>query len=128
MTSNLELGHRPELHGFAEDRVLTDFSAKDLDKVDRDYDWTYWPGGSDLSSASAVILSSGAQIDLGELAVRKVPKYRVRVSVGGDPCMPGDPMDLDIRALSNSWLPPKVGRVPCRDVVVRGLVPGGIPA
>ncbi|MCL5745410.1 MAG: carboxypeptidase-like regulatory domain-containing protein, partial [Acidobacteria bacterium] len=97
----------------------------DLEAVDRDYDSTYWPGGSDWSSAFPLPVGSGVRIDLGQLNVRKVPKYRVRVSVSGDPCVAGDSIALDIVAASDPGSETHLGRAPCgKDVLMRGFAAG----
>jgi hypothetical protein len=118
-----DLERNPTIQGEA--RMLTEFSEKDLKTVDHDYDSTYWPGGPDATDAFPVALGSGAQIDVGLLTVSKVPKYRVRVSVLGEPCSPGERVVLNVAKPSNTVADGTVGAAPCgQEVLIRGFAPG----
>ncbi len=115
-----ELKRNPALQGEA--RMLTEFSEKDFGTVDHDYDVTYWPGGGNATDAIPVALGSGAQIDVGALSITKVPKYRVRVSFIGEPCLPGERWGLYVATYP---IAENVGTAACgRDVLMRGFAPG----
>ena len=98
MRYSRDLERDPRIQGEA--RILTKFSDSDLKTVGHDYNWTYWPGGPDATNAAPVALGSGAQVDVGVLTVNKVPKYRVRASFLGEPCLPGERLVLNVRTPS----------------------------
>ena len=75
-----------------EKRVLTQFTEKDTQTMERDYENTYWPGGHGLEMALPLTLTSGATVDVGVLRVRKVPYYRVHVRGLVSNCEDGDTM------------------------------------
>jgi hypothetical protein len=109
----------------SEPRTLTEFSGQDLKTVDYDYNLTYWPGGADATDAVPVPLGSGASLNIGTLAVSKVPKYRVRVSFTGEPCLPNERSLLYVMARSVPIMAENAGSVACgRDVLIRGFAPG----
>jgi len=120
MQPGAALKARPELQKYGEDLLMQEFSEDDLKKVDRDYEQTYWPGGSDLSAAFPVLIGSGGSVDMGQLTVRKVPVYRVRVSLQ---CPQGAVAGVDVRGESRRGT--TIGSVPCgKDFLMRGFPPG----
>ncbi|MBN9659996.1 MAG: carboxypeptidase regulatory-like domain-containing protein [Acidobacteria bacterium] len=125
MRSAMELDRSPELRAFGQELLLTAASEKDLERVDSDYDWTYWPGGSGLDAALPVQVSSGAELDIGGLEVRKTAKYRARVIIPKASCKEGEPVSVHVISASAPSAGTLVGKVPCgADFVVRGLSPG----
>ena len=111
----------------AEDRLMAEFSEGDIEKIDLDYDSTYWPGGFDSSAATPVLLISGAQIDLGRLYVKKVTKYRIVLSLLGNGCTGSDTVTLAVKAVSNplTLFSAVVGSLRCgTSGLIRGFVPG----
>jgi hypothetical protein len=107
-------------------RVLTRFTEKDTQTVERDYESTYWPGGHGTEMALPLTLSSGATVDVGVLPVRKVPYYRVHVRGLVPNCDDGDTLHVtesvrigggvSIRGLASA---------PCgKELLVTGFSPG----
>ena len=119
MQPGVALKAMPELQKYGEDLLMQEFSEDDLKKVNRDYEQTYWPGGAGLSTAFPVTVGSGGSVDMGQLTVKKVPVYRVRVSLL---CTQGAVANVDLRG---PRLGTTIGSVPCgKDVLMRGFVPG----
>ena len=119
MQPGVALKAMPELQKYGEDLLMQEFSEDDLKKVDRDYEQTYWPGGSSLSAAFPVSVGSGGSVNMGQLTVKKVPVYRVRVSLQ---CTPGAVAGVDVRG---PRLGTTIGSVPCgKDFLMRGFAPG----
>ena len=107
-------------------RVMTKFTAKETEAVDRDYELTYWPGGHGQDAALPVIVSPGASVNVGELRVKKVPYHRVHVRVPVSNCEPGDTMQLtEWVKTSQGVMSDLFAKVPCgKDVLVTGFPPG----
>jgi hypothetical protein len=104
--------------------ALTKFTEKDIKAVDRDYPWTYWPGGPDAADAFPVALGSGAQFDVGTLNVNEVPKYRVRVKLLDEQCQPGDHMGIEVNTPSHP-MSDGFRNLPCgQEALLRGFAPG----
>jgi hypothetical protein len=109
-----------------EKRVLTQFTEKDTQTVERDYETTYWPGGHGMDMAMPVSLASGATVDVGVLRVRKVPYYRAHVRVQGSNCEDGDTMYVTetVRTSQGGFMQ-ALASVPCsRELLVSGFAPG----
>ena len=119
MQPGVALKAKPELQKYGEDLLMQEFSEDDLKKVDRDYEQTYWPGGANLSAAFPVTVGSGGSVNMGQLTVKKVPVYRVRVSLL---CTPGAVANVDVRGPRQGTT---IGSVPCgKDFLMRGFAPG----
>jgi hypothetical protein len=115
------LARDPTIRG--ESELVTDFTEKDLEAIDHDYDWTYWPGGHDLASAFPFTLDSGGRVDVGRLTIRKVRKYRVRIAFQNEPCLAGEIFAVRIAPSSQAPAIP-VERLPCgQEALIRGLAP-----
>ncbi len=109
-----------------EKRVLTQFTARDAEAAERDYERTYWPGGHGVDTVLPVTLTSGATVDVGVLRVRKVPYYRVHVRAQGPNCEDGDTMYVSetVRTGQGSQMQ-ALASVPCgRELLVTGFAPG----
>lgn len=118
-----ELKHTPAIH--SEAQLLTEFSPKDVEATDYDYDLSYWPTGGELKDAMPIQLRSGSSIDMGTLAVSKVPKHRVRVSFIGDKCLQDERSALSITTTALPVMAKRVGSVACgQEVLIRGLASG----
>jgi 5-hydroxyisourate hydrolase-like protein (transthyretin family) len=76
------------------DQLQTQFTSADLEKVDLDYPNSYWPGGHDLDSASPVRIPSGGSVSAGTVRVKKVPFYRIHVSLPAGTCAPGEKIQV----------------------------------
>lgn len=120
-----EMERTPELRAFGQEKLVTEFSQKDLEIVDSDYDWTYWPGGSGLDAALPIHAGSGAEIDMGSLQVRRTPKYRARVIVPNASCQEGEPVNVHVISPLTPSAGTLAGKVPCgAGFLLRGLTPG----
>jgi hypothetical protein len=109
-----------------EKRVLTQFTEKDTQTVERDFENTYWPGGHGMDMAMPVTLTSGATLDVGVLPVRKVPYYRAHVRLQGPNCEAGDTIYVSetVRTGQGSFMQ-ALSSVPCgRELLVTGFAPG----
>ena len=71
------------------ERVRTQFSPEEAAIVDQDIETAFWPGGLSAPSSNPVQVSPGAIASIGTVIVRRVPYYRVHVSVAGE-CAPGE--------------------------------------
>ncbi len=107
-------------------RVLTQFTEKDTQTVERDYENTYWPGGHGMEMALPLTISSGATVDVGVLRVRKVPYYRVHVRIPASNCEAGDTMSVGESVRTGRWISMRpLTSAPCgKDLLVTGFSPG----
>lgn len=108
-------------------RVLTRFTVKDAEAVERDYERTYWPGGHGQEAALPMPVASGATVNTGQLPVRKVPYYRVHVRIPVSSCGAGDTMHISesVQTSQTSMSIRPLAQVPCgRDVLVTGFSAG----
>lgn len=76
------------------ERLLTKFSDGDVKTVDYDFPNTFWPGGRGEEAAIPVLINAGATIDLGELRLKKVALYRLRVHMPPSNCGPDATMQI----------------------------------
>jgi hypothetical protein len=114
-------GIRPRVSG--RDRLLTQFSKKDLEARDFDYEQSYWPGGRDLASAFPASVVSHGSVTVGQLRVRRVPLYRVRVAIHEGSCDPSEEVTIDIS--NDPYVLETLGTIPCsKDFLLRGFAPG----
>ena len=77
-------------HSIDDGRVLSHFEAADFEKIDSDFERTWWPGGRDEETAFPIPLGSGQIFDIGQIAVRKAPLYRAKVTLASASCAPGE--------------------------------------
>jgi hypothetical protein len=118
------LSIRPAASG--SDRFRTEFSNEDSKTVDQEPGAGYWPGGPELDSATPVKLIPGASIDMGIWKLRKIPLYRVHVSISSANCDPDDtilvrPYSLAVRQTSTEG----GGTVACgKDFLLTHYPPG----
>jgi hypothetical protein len=111
----------PRASGYA--RIMKEFSEKDLDVVDMDYESAYWPGGGDLNSVLPVGVGSGVTTDMGRLMLRRVPYYRVRVSLPAGTCKPGEKAGVNIA--EGRWKSTGMSSIPCdKDFLMRSFARG----
>lgn len=107
----------------AQERVLTSFTERDTEKVDLDYEHTYWPDGHGAEAARPVTVSAGATVDIGILHVRKIPYYRVHVRIPVGNCGAGDTMWVyeTVQDSSAGNLNQPLTQAPCdKDILVTG--------
>jgi hypothetical protein len=107
----------------AQERVLTAFTESDAEKMDLDYERTYWPGGHGAEAALPVTVSGGATVDVGTLRVRKVPYYRVHVRIPIAQCDPDGAMSVyeTIQGSGSGIFNQRLGQAPCgKDILVTG--------
>jgi hypothetical protein len=77
-------------HSQEDGRIVTNFEPADVDIVDRELERTWWPGGRDEELAIPVPVGSGQVFDIGQIAVRKAPLYRAKVTLERNSCAPGE--------------------------------------
>jgi len=107
-------------------RVLTKFTDKDVKAVDQDIERTYWPGGHGQESVLPVPVSSGATVNIGQLAVKKAPYYRVLAHLPVSNCEPGE--EVRVSAVTLTQWSASFGVLPnasCgKDLLIAGFAPG----
>jgi hypothetical protein len=110
----------------AEKRVLTKFTEKDTQTVERDYENTYWPGGHGKDMAIPLTLTSGATVDVGVLRVRKIPYYRVHVRGLVPNCDDGDTLHVtESVPIGGGVSIGGLASAPCgKELLVTGFAPG----
>ena len=93
-----------------------------LDVIDHIYPPLYWPGGSALRDAVLMTLRSGGVINVGTVALRKAPAYRLHISIPQGDCPEGEsvrvtlfgPLDRPVQSVA-----------PCgSDLLAANLQPG----
>ncbi len=103
-------------------QTLKQFPPEETAIVDSDYPDAYWPGGRDLDSASPILVTSNASINMGRLRMKKVPLYRARLRFPDKICQPGWKAVFDIR---NGFVPTVTGEAPCgEELLARHITPG----
>ncbi len=108
----------------SKERVIANFSEKDLETVDQDFALSYWPGGHGQDTAAPVLMGSGATVDIGEAHVKKTPYYRVHVHVPASNCVPGDTMQVYDQA-GGTGIGEITQQAPCgKDMLIAGFPPG----
>jgi hypothetical protein len=97
------------------------YSADDLKVVDRQYEPLYWPGGVSFEDVRPIPVGSGAVVYFGDILVKKVPAYRVHLSLAQGTCPEGESMRVTLFRASARI----TGTHPCgSDLLLRGLAPG----
>ncbi|MEO8097830.1 MAG: carboxypeptidase regulatory-like domain-containing protein [Acidobacteriota bacterium] len=104
---------------------LTAFTESAFQTVDEDVEPSYWPGGvSNPEQTLPIPVAGGAIANVGTITIRKVPYYRVHISLGGA-CAPNERWIYRVR-LANSILGPAMDHyVACRqEFLLTGIPPG----
>jgi len=104
-------------------RHMTTFSEDELQKVDEDYEETYWPGGGSLDATLPQPVAPGVPTDFGTLRARKSTYYRARVRLAPGSCRPSDIFSVDLLRADGSR-DSNFGIGCGRDVLLRGLARG----
>jgi hypothetical protein len=102
------------------------FQKEDFEATDSDLARTYWPGGKDVDAALPMKVRSGDKLDVGTITVRQTKLYRVKVSVTGAGCAPGEMAQMS-RVVRNGLATNQSNgsEVPCRgEFLVTRLQPG----
>ncbi len=110
-----------------QNRVRTVFEDSDLEKIDRDYADTYWPGGRDQQASIPVNIPSGASYDVGVISAQKVPYYRLHMKISPEECIAGDTLDISEITVGyqlDQITTPIKSKVPCTDLLITGFAPG----
>jgi hypothetical protein len=68
--------------------LQADPPAREANRIDEDYQRSFWPGGGTLDDMLPASLISGGAVDLGTIRIRKEPFYRVHVSLSKGDCAP----------------------------------------
>jgi uncharacterized protein (DUF2141 family) len=109
-------------------RVLTEFTEKDAEKTDLDYEHTYWPGGHGPEAALPMTVAAGGTAYVGTLHAKKVPYYRVHVRIPVSNCEPGETMrvaEVIVTPGGGSLFTPPLAQTPCgKDVLITGYPRG----
>lgn len=111
----------------ASEQIMTQFSNDDLERVDRDFEKSFWPGGHDLASAFPIALASGQSLNLGTLRARIASYYRIHARFAPLNCPPDAKANIQLQPDSGSSVanPAVTGQVPCgSDFLIRGVQPG----
>jgi hypothetical protein len=103
---------RPRVTGAA--RLISSVTKDHVDAVDQDYQGAYWPGGPELNAATPVTLIPGSTLDLGTWKLRKVPSYRLHVTISSPDCKADDQVVL-LQRSPDSLLnfDDTIGELPC---------------
>jgi protocatechuate 3,4-dioxygenase beta subunit len=101
---------------WTEARLLKEFTDADPQVVDQDMEHSFWPGGTDSKeSALPVALPSGGTVDVGNLSLRKVPYFRVRLKLDGANCTPSQTVYIYENVDGGNL---ELGKAPCRSTVL----------
>jgi hypothetical protein len=101
---------------------ITEFSADDENRVDQDFDTSYWPGVTDQASAATLSVDPGSAADIGVLTVRKGPRYRIHFVVRG--CDPAEQLELPVQGALDLPYSLTSTPLPCKDLLFRGFRSG----
>ncbi|HXA52713.1 MAG TPA: carboxypeptidase-like regulatory domain-containing protein [Candidatus Acidoferrum sp.] len=123
-SANYVVAVRPQSQ--SDGRIVTRFEPADFEVIERDFERTWWPGGRDQDLAIPVPVASGQTFDIGQIAVRKAPLYRVKATLSSPSCAPGELVDVShvIRAgfftFGSNYDPVTCGEA----FLMTGLAPG----
>lgn len=110
------------------DRVRQTFSDEDFEKVDTDFEHTFWPGGYGEDAAMPLDVASGAKVDLGRIRVKRTNFYRVRLRVPKSNCAADDVVALYDTTRGPNFLTRTTNLasgLPCgKDLLIVGFAPG----
>ena len=97
------------------------YSADDLKVIDHQNEPLYWPGGVSFEDVRPIPVGSGAVVSFGDILVKKVPAYRVHLSLAQGTFPEGESMRVTLFRASAHI----TGTHPCgSDLLLRGLAPG----
>ena len=105
-------------------RHMTAFTEDELQKVDEDYEETYWPGGGGLNATLPQPVAPGVPTDFGTLRARKTTYYRARVRVAPGSCKVSDTFSMALLRVSDGNRDSSSGLACGREVLLRGLAGG----
>ncbi len=99
-------------------------TSADADKVDEDFESTYWPGGASAPrSALPVKVNPAGTADVGTIRLRRVSYYRIRVPVQGA-CAAGEKWTV-LLLDPETVIPRQLLPVSCsEELLVRNVQPG----
>jgi len=104
---------------------LLEFNEAAFKIVDEDIEPAYFPGGvPNAELALPISVTGGAISNAGTLTVRKVPYYRVRITLAGD-CAPNERWTLRLRPAEGGDSPMKDRYSACRKDALLTRVPPG---
>jgi len=113
----------PQVSGAA--HFLTKFTEEDFRATDLDYRAAFFPGGPEVENALPVMLSSGGNVNMGTIRVKKQPLNRVYVNLDSSSCPQGEQMSGTETAMfaqgSNGY---PIGPLPCGPILVTHVTPG----
>lgn len=100
------------------------YSPETAAVVDSNYEDVYWPGGVPLSDVRPMELASGAFMNMGDLHLKKVQRYRVRVIIPQGDCPEGESVRL-VTAQRSVPQTRSAGVHRCgSDIMLQGFEPG----
>jgi hypothetical protein len=100
-------------------------TAKEIDRP-RGYRRTYWPDAAESGSAAPIKIDSGADLDLGEIEMKKGPFFRISGTVEFGQCPDGEMFALAlVQEYGRSFIGRAGTSLPCRTpFVIHNVSPG----
>jgi uncharacterized surface anchored protein len=103
------------------------FSEAEFKIVDRDFEASFWPGGS-AEPQSMVVLGSGGAASVGVIKLKTISYYRVHVSLDTE-CTPGLSWRLDalsaVPGRTDALIYSPAASFPCmKEILVKNVKPG----
>lgn len=113
-------------HSQDDGRIVTGFQPADFEIIERDLERTWWPGGRDEDIAVPVPVGSGQTFDLGQIAARQAPLYRVKAAFASANCPAGEMVHVSLVTRAGFFTNQgNAMPVPCGEpFLITRLVPG----
>jgi hypothetical protein len=104
---------------------LVEYTEAEFKIIDQDVEPSYWPGGLvDREGVVPVPVAGGGSANIGTITVRKIPYYRVHMSLAGE-CGPNERWIYKILSKIEEFPPPQEQFGGCRkEFLLTGLTPG----
>ena len=72
------------------------YSPEALDVIEQAYAPLYWPGGVALQDVAPMSLRSGGVINIGTIAIKKAPVYRIHIAIPQGDCPGGESVRVSL--------------------------------